>query len=67
MSCVAMSIVCLGFHAHLAATAPAATAISYVDDWEAYGGAPDAVWQAHESMQTFAAAWDLTLDRSKTV
>ena len=67
MSCVAMTLVCLGFHAHLQASCPGATAISYVDNWEAFCSTPHLAWQAHESMQVFAEAWDLTLDRSKTV
>ena len=67
ISCVAMTIVCLGFHAHLRATAPLATAVSYVDNWEAFASSPPAIVQAHESMQSFAAAWDLALDRAKTV
>ena len=67
MSCVGMSLVCLAYHAHLAARAPRSLAVSYVDNWEGVGSTVEDVCQAHQAMLDFCAAWDVQLDESKTV
>ena len=67
MSCVAMSLVCLGYHSFLASVAPGSTAISYVDNWEAMGSSPAQALAAYQGMQDFCVAWDIRLDESKTV
>ena len=68
MSCVAMSLVCLGYHSFLSSVAPGSTATSYVENWEATGSSPaQALAAAYRGMQEFCAAWDIRLDASKTV
>ena len=67
LSCVGMSLVCLAFHAHQLAKAPASLAVSYVDNWEGVGESVDSVCMAHQAMLDFCSAWDVQLDSSKTV
>ena len=66
LSCVAMSLVCLAYHAHLSARVPAALPVSYVDNWEAVAPEPQAAVSAYQAMLDFCSAWDIRLDESKT-
>ena len=67
MSCCAMSLVCLAFHAHQRSRVPDALSVSYVDNWEGVCSTVDSATAVHRAMMDFCAAWDIKLDASKTI
>ena len=67
LSCVAMTLVNIGFHhaVSCAAVGPS-QAISYVDNWETVSSTVPALLSAHAATKEFTQAWDLPIDVTKT-
>ena len=66
MSVVAMALVDLALHHHIAAQVPLSKVISFVDDWQHLTRHPAVIPEAVQATKAFAQSWDIALDESKT-
>ena len=66
MSVVAMALVDLALHHHIAAQVPLSKVISFVDDWQHLTHHPAVIPEAVQATKAFAQSWDIALDESKT-
>ena len=67
MSCVAMAIVDLALHLHVARADLQECLVSFVDDWQVRDCSPERVQLAVRMVTEFARGWDVVLDPRKTV
>ena len=67
LSCVAMTVANIAFHATMAGTASPNTTLSFVDNYEALSPSFEGILEAREALQKFSKAWDMPVDDNKTV
>ncbi|CAE7852208.1 Pol, partial [Symbiodinium necroappetens] len=67
MSCVAMALVDLALHWHVAKADLRHCLTSFVDDWQVREHSPERVQLAVRMVNEFVRGWDLTMDPRKTV
>ena len=66
LSCVAMALVDLCYHAYLNQSVPASWPVSYVDNWEVVVSSANGVIAARQAIHVFAAALDVQVDAGKS-
>ena len=66
MSCVAMCVLNLAWSAYMTKVVPAASPMSYVDNWEVLSATPEVTLHAYDHLLQFCSRWDLLLDHAKT-
>ena len=67
LSVVAMVLLNLAMHSHLATSSPLAKVLTFVDNWEGICPDPEGTLQTFAVMKEFADSVDLQLDQKKTV
>ena len=70
VSCVAMTVANIAFHAMMAGTVSPNTTLTcftFVDNYEALSPSLEGILEAHQTLQAFSKAWDMPVDSNKTV
>ena len=67
LSCVAMCVANMAFHAHMSKTNMPSRTLTFVDNYESTSPTCEGLVEAHASLMEFSRLWDMPVDTAKTV